>query len=77
MYVAGEQEKKGILHVCKLFPAAIVSTTQFECPVFAAISANDYLYIGAGPQLFLAKLTSDYTVQSLFSLRVSDTVSTT
>jgi len=77
VYVAGEQEKKGILHVCKLFPAAVVSTTRFECPIFAAVSADDYLYIGAGPQLFLAKLASDFSVQSLCSLRVSDTVSTT
>lgn len=37
-------------------------------------SATDYLCIAAGPQLFLVKLSVDNSLQSLFSLRVSDTV---
>ena len=73
-YVAGDMNKKGIMHVCRLFPSVLVSTIQFECPVYSLVTDTEFIYIGAGPQLFLAKLTSECTVESLCSVRVSDTV---
>ena len=74
-YVAGELDGKGVLHLCKMFPAALATTEQFLCPVKAVALAKDsMLVVGAGAHLFLMKMNPDLSLESLACIRVSDDV---